>query len=217
MQIDDICKQLLSNAALDGGFNAIGLSQGGLLLRGLVQRCAGLHVHNLVTFGSPHQGVGAVPGCTAQTDSNCRLVHSLVSIGVYVPWVQAVLVVAQYYKMYTNMHSYLKASLFLADINNERTPANSTYVSALAKLNTLVLVKFDRDTTVVPAESAWFGFFDANGTVVSRRNFPSHSGLGLDKMEDAGKVVFLGIDAAHMHISTADWELVARLYLSDVL
>ena len=70
-QIDWVCQKLLADPLMADGYNAIGISQGGLLVRfdmpwetqwlvvnvlkrGLVQRCP-LPVKNLITFGSPHQ------------------------------------------------------------------------------------------------------------------------------------------------------------------
>ena len=76
-QIDWVCEKLLADPLMADGYNAIGISQGGLLIRlqrkqwwtlagfkargfkqmlfrGLVQRCP-IPVKNLITFGSPHQ------------------------------------------------------------------------------------------------------------------------------------------------------------------
>ena len=83
------------------GFNAVGISQGGLLLRfaptlhtmpltsdplsrGLAERCP-VPMKTLITFGSPHQGVFGVPHCVETTDSYllCELVRQLISLGGY--------------------------------------------------------------------------------------------------------------------------------------
>ena len=41
---------------LEAGYHAVGLSQGGLLVRGLAQLCNNTNIRSLVTLGSPHQG-----------------------------------------------------------------------------------------------------------------------------------------------------------------
>ena len=41
-------------------YNAIGMSQGGLFLRGVAQKCP-QKMKNLITFGSPHQGIYGLP------------------------------------------------------------------------------------------------------------------------------------------------------------
>ena len=84
------------------GFNAVGISQGGLLLRfaltlshlshwspgvsrGLAERCP-VPMKTLITFGSPHQGVFGVPHCVDTTNSYllCEIVRQLISLGGYI-------------------------------------------------------------------------------------------------------------------------------------
>lgn len=62
-QIDEVCAQLAGIPEISGGFNAVGLSQGGQFLRAYVQRCNTPRVKKLITLGSQHQGVMALPGC----------------------------------------------------------------------------------------------------------------------------------------------------------
>jgi hypothetical protein len=53
-----------------------------------------------------------------------------------------------------------RSNHFLTSINNEvPTTRNATYAAHLAQLETLVLVLFERDRTVVPKESSWFGSY----------------------------------------------------------
>lgn len=58
------------------------------------------------------------------------------------------------------MPAYLARNLFLADLNNERGTKDPQYAVNLASLEHLVLFRFQDDITVVPRDSAWFGFFD---------------------------------------------------------
>ncbi|NDD92014.1 hypothetical protein EBZ37_08020 [bacterium] len=62
-QIQEVCDQLAGIPELSGGFNGIGLSQGGQFLRAYVERCNKPRVKKLITIGSQHQGVMALPGC----------------------------------------------------------------------------------------------------------------------------------------------------------
>jgi palmitoyl-protein thioesterase len=56
------------------------------------------------------------------------------------------------------METYLESNHFLTSINNELAGTrNKTYAHNLASLETLILVLFKQDKTVVPKESAWFG------------------------------------------------------------
>ncbi|CAI7799536.1 unnamed protein product [Closterium sp. NIES-53] len=62
-QIDEVCASLAAIPQLARGFNAIGISQGGLLFRAYVQRCNSPPVRTLITLGSPHAGMAALPYC----------------------------------------------------------------------------------------------------------------------------------------------------------
>lgn len=140
-QVDEVCSALKQNPALIGGFNAIGLSQGGLLLRALVERCEGIKVNTLITLGAPLMGVAAYPGCGRENKwakmrvirvfrgvsrkireklLPCSLINALVGSSVYSPKVQSTLMPAQYFKDPKNIPTYLQANNFLADINNEK-------------------------------------------------------------------------------------------------
>lgn len=74
-QIREVCSQLAAIPELRDGFNAIGLSQGGQFMRAYVERCNAPRVKTLITLGSQHSGVMALPGCrplgpTTQSDSS---------------------------------------------------------------------------------------------------------------------------------------------------
>ena len=65
-QVDAVCAYLSSKYGTEP-LNLVGFSQGGQLLRALVQRCDTIGVHNLITLGAQHQGVMTIPGCTDDT------------------------------------------------------------------------------------------------------------------------------------------------------
>ena len=70
-QIEEVCEQLAGIPELAEGFNGIGLSQGGQFLRAYIERCNKPRVKKLITLGSQHQGVMAMPGCV-ESDSSER-------------------------------------------------------------------------------------------------------------------------------------------------
>ena len=58
------CEQVASNPDFQGEFNVVGLSQGGLLARYIVEECDMKgKVRNMLTIGGPHMGVDAIPHC----------------------------------------------------------------------------------------------------------------------------------------------------------
>lgn len=56
-QIDKVCREIRNDEKFKNGYFGLGLSQGGLFMRGLVQRCPHPPMKNLITLASPHQGV----------------------------------------------------------------------------------------------------------------------------------------------------------------
>lgn len=76
------CKELQKNPNFQGDFNVIGLSQGGLFARYIVESCEMPgKVRNMVTIGGPHMGVNAVPHCLS--GPICDLVNMVAEKLVY--------------------------------------------------------------------------------------------------------------------------------------
>ncbi|KAF8972912.1 palmitoyl-protein thioesterase [Flammula alnicola] len=159
-QIEFVASQLSSIPELQGGFDAIGLSQGGQFLRAYIERFNSPPVNNLITFGSQHMGISDIPECK-RYDVVCQVARRTAKQAVYGEWAQKNLIQAQYYRDPFNMEAYLSANKFLTSVNNEvSTSRNDTYSRNLASVGKLVLVLFTEDKTVVPKESAWFGTED---------------------------------------------------------
>ncbi|KAG0370318.1 hypothetical protein BGZ54_006894 [Gamsiella multidivaricata] len=216
--IDVVCHQLKAVKELEGGFNAVGFSQGGQFLRAYIQRCNDPPVHNLVTLGSQHGGVSDIPGCMLE-DPSCRLMRSIARSGVYSRYVRDHIVQAQYYKDPHNLQTYLQRNIFLPDINNELTPKNATYKKNLSSINKLVMFLFMDDITVKPKETAWFGFQDETGDIVDLEDQDQYKKdwLGLRTMDQAGKLVFDIMEGEHMQFSLEDFnERITLPYLLEI-
>ncbi|THU86012.1 alpha/beta-hydrolase [Dendrothele bispora CBS 962.96] len=171
-QIEIVAQQLaaIPELRVEGGFDAMGFSQGGQFLRAYVERYNSPPVHNLITFGSQHMGISDIPICRPY-DLLCQLARRATKAGVYGNWAQENLIQAQYFRDPYNIDTYLAANHFLPDINNELPSSsssspqalslgekrNETYAENLTSLNALILIMFTQDKTVVPKESSWFG------------------------------------------------------------
>ncbi|GAA6059856.1 hypothetical protein JCM10212_007061 [Sporobolomyces blumeae] len=136
-QIAQACAQLRSIPEIvdpslnpSGKFDAIGFSQGGQLLRALVERCGGrsdgsLRVRHLITLGSQHMGIDALPPCPPDSSplSPCHLMHlSLLRTSIYSSYAQSSILPAQYFRDESTdaaFAKYLAVNGFLRDINNE--------------------------------------------------------------------------------------------------
>lgn len=222
-QIDEACKAVIDNVDIRerGAFNAIGFSQGGQFLRGLIQRCPlsqhGIKVKNYISLGGQHQGVYGLPNCLKP--SICDYIRFVLTNAVYEKSVQDNVVQAQYWHDPTRELEYREKNIFLSDINNELT-INETYKKQLTSLDNLVLVQFAQDEMVIPRESSLFGFYASNQTdkIVSLKqsNLYMEDRLGLKKLDQTNRLKLITIPGHHLQYSIS-WFLseIGRAYLDN--
>lgn len=219
-EVQIVCNQLASDPHLRQGFDAIGFSQGGVLLRGLIERCPQVLVHTLVTFGSPHMGVLELPLCD-KSDWLCQRRNALLKKQVWLDSVQKTIVPAQYFRDPLQFDKYITHLHYLADINNEKLDHfNATYAHNFKKLHQLVLVTFLQDTTLVPKDSARFGDVDvATGGSLpyDQTDLYVDDLIGLRSLDEEGKVKFHTIDDDHMRISDTFIVDIAIKYLGEFI
>ena len=130
-QIDSLCTVLSADPLLTSKttrVDALGFSQGGQFLRGLAERCPGIRIRSLVTYGSQHNGIAKFQEC-GQWDLLCKGAIGAIRGNAWSTFVQGNIVPAQYYREVNETtglgsEEYLAASHFLADINNERREKN---------------------------------------------------------------------------------------------
>lgn len=212
-QISSVCEALHENPKLKDSntgeirVDALGFSQGGQFLRGLLQRCDGLSIRSLVTFGSQHNGIAEIKAC-GTWDFVCKGALALLRGNAWTEYAQFHVVPAQYYRTVnesTGLASdeYLEYSGFLADINNEREVKNATYNARLASLDKLVMFVFENDTTVIPKESGWFAEVNATSrevTPLRQRKMYKEDWVGLKELDRKGGLVFETTPGDHMQL-----------------
>ncbi|CAF2097937.1 unnamed protein product [Rotaria magnacalcarata] len=206
-QIDYACKLLNADTNLSQGYHAIGFSQGGQFLRAVAQRCPSPPMLNLISVGGQHQGVFGFPRCPGDNETICNYIRDLLHFGAYESFVQNHLVQAEYWHDPHKENTYRQASIFLADINQERT-FNEAYKTNLLKIRNLILVKFLRDGMVTPSESEHFGFYEENNTtkIIPLRESSLYLKdlLGLKAMDEQSRIKFLESDTDHLQF-TDQW------------
>lgn len=153
---------------------------------------------NLITLGSPHQGVFGLPNCDSD---RCKFFRSLLNHGAYLGWVQKLLVQATYWHDPLHEDKYRKYSTFLSDLNNE-IDINEEYVQRLKALKKLVLVKFANDTIVAPRESEWFGYYRPGQDILlesmEETRLYKEDRLGLKTMKETGQLVLYETEGNHL-------------------
>ncbi|XP_062996890.1 palmitoyl-protein thioesterase 1 [Elgaria multicarinata webbii] len=203
-QVKLVCDKLAKDPKLQGGYNAMGFSQGAQFLRAVLQRCPSPTMFNLISVGGQHQGVYGFPRCPGESSRICDWIRKMLDLGAYDKVVQERLVQAQFWHDPLNEDEYRKSSLFLADINQERG-VNQSYKKNLMTLKKFVMVKFLNDTMVDPSASEWFGYYrsgQAKETIpLKETSLYTEDRLGLKEMDQAGKLVFLGTVGDHLRFS----------------
>ncbi|OQN97890.1 hypothetical protein B0A48_16201 [Cryoendolithus antarcticus] len=220
-QLDDVCASLVeelgaSKRGKGVRVDALGFSQGGQFLRGLVERCPAVSVRSLVTFGSQHNGIAEFQHC-GTWDLLCKGAVAVVGGNAWTDTVQSSIVPAQYYReinQTTGLGSeeYLLHSHFLADINNERVLKNEVYKERMAALESFVMYVFEEDTTVVPKESGWFAEVNATSgdvTPLRERVMYNEDWLGLRELDEKGGLVLRNTTGKHMEL---DEEVVKKTF-----
>lgn len=222
-QIEQACAAILSNKYIKahGSFNAIGFSQGGQFMRGLIQRCPfqdhRIRVKNFISLGGQHQGVYGLPKCLDKTF--CDYIRYVLTTAAYEKSVQAHVVQAEYWHDPLNEDAYRKQNIFLADINNELN-VNQTYRQNLLQLEHMVLVEFLQDDMVVPPASSTFGFFKQNSKTeiepMESSRLYLDDRIGLRRLADMQALHLIRVPGRHLqyHIS---WFLdeIASKYLNN--
>jgi palmitoyl-protein thioesterase len=189
-QLGRFCESIRENRpVLSGGFNLIGISQGGLLARGYVQKCADFPVRNLITWVAPHGGVYPYPDPVIYTNA-----------------AQAKNSYPGYWRDPFQYNNYLTQSAYLADLNNENPGPNSTlYRDRLLGLENLVLIWSRVDDVLAPPQSGRFATFAIGRfplEVIDATKTPMWQGLGLDILNSTGRLMIYETDCKHAdHVS----------------
>jgi len=217
---------------LADGFDAIGLSQGGVLLRSMVQLYPDPPVRNLITVGSPHMGVARLPPCGA-SDYFCKAAEWALRTGVWSGYAQGGVIPAQYFRNQEDIATYLTKSGWLREVNNERwgdkqvggsedylegndgqgadrSPRNSTLKENFLRLENFVMFRFRKEVVIDPPTSTFFTLPNITETEwkpIPYRRLPLYSKdyIGLKALDERGGVHLGTCEGEHMQIDDDCW------------
>lgn len=207
-QAEKACNKLLAddNFANAEEFNVMGLSQGALLARYIVESCPIKgKVRNWASIGGPNMGVAAIPHCFE--GFICNIVNSIAKDFVYTSLIQNLIGPAGYFRDIQHEKQYKAGSVFLPHIDNEDDDTTSADRKArFSALNGALLMMFTEDTMVYPKESEWFQQLDMDGNVqpLEDSDFYKNDVLGVKALNEAGKIQFVSVVGDHLQFSADD-------------
>jgi len=216
-QVDQFAKTVKADPKLANGFNVVGLSQGGLIVRAYVQQYNDPPVYNLVSICGVQNGVFNCPLEVQIIPFVCSLFetnpyHFFDFVGIHLSF-------EDYFKDPANETAYLLGNDFLPLVNNEGATKNPLYKSRMTTLNKLALIEATEDTVVYPYESEQFGGY-VWGTKDQVFNFNTsdtyqQDWIGLRTLDAQGKVDLGSFVGGHIQFTQAYWNAVILPYFDN--
>nr|XP_020765097.1 lysosomal thioesterase PPT2 isoform X2 [Odocoileus virginianus texanus] len=199
------------------GVHLICYSQGGLVCRALLSVMDEHNVDSFISLSSPQMGQYGDTNYlkwlfpTSMRSNLYRICYS--------PWGQE-FSICNYWHDPHHDDLYLNASSFLALINGERDHPNATaWRKNFLRLGRLVLIGGPDDGVITPWQSSFFGFYDANETVLEmeKQLVYLRDSFGLKTLLARGAIVrcpMAGISHTAWHSNRTLYETCIEPWLS---
>jgi palmitoyl-protein thioesterase len=212
-QVELACESIKSNPNFQDKFSILGISQGTLIGRYIIEKCdIKGQVMRYMSFDGPQMGVGFVPKINCGTF--CDWVLNLTVPMAYK--FKDTIAPMEYLKYKYDRSYYDEHDVFLKKLNNDYEnyeDRDQEIYRRFTSLEKVKLIKSREDSVIVPRESSWFEFFDKDGKTIIplvESDFYIQDYIGLRKLIEEGKVTFTEFAEEHVlyHIKEYQQEIV---------
>ncbi|KAJ1966691.1 hypothetical protein IWQ62_002303 [Dispira parvispora] len=214
-QLYRVCGDLKKNGQLKEGFDAIGLSQGGLFMRAYVEFCNDPPVKSLITLGTPHTGISNIP---PHSNTFMHELQTLFYEASALPFIKNRLVPCQYTAQDLDSTKTRYSGDFLTLINNGGHQALNTSIrSNMVSLTQFTMISFLEEQIIIPKESTRFDYI-CNGNVVSLRNtdYFKEDRLGLKTLDENGRLHFKECRGGHLNLDRECLKILVDSPVADL-
>ena len=197
-QVEEACEKIKSNPKFQGKFNILGISQGTLIGRYIIEKCdMEGQVMKYMSFDGPQMGIASIPKITC--GSFCEWLCNITASLAYN--LKDKIAPCGYYKYKYDQETYMKTNTFLKMLNNENLEKDEEIYRRFTSLEKVKLIKSREDTVITPRESSWFEFYDKEGKEIVPLKFSDFyldDYIGLRKLDEEGKVEFTEFAEEHV-------------------
>jgi len=197
-QVEEACEKIKSNPNFQGKFSILGISQGTLIGRYIIEKCdIKGQVMNYMSFDGPQMGIASIPKITC--GSFCEWLCNITAPLAYK--LKDNIAPCGYYKYKYDQKTYQETNTFLKMLNNENEEKDEEVYRRFSSLEKVKLIKSKEDTVITPRESSWFEFYDKKGNYIvplKESDFYINDNIGLRKLDEEGKVTFTEFQEEHV-------------------
>jgi len=167
--ISSLISQIVaSNDSFRDGYHFLGHSQGGLMMRVMLEVMDNLQVDTYVSLAGVQYGIYGV-GFISNYFQNVS--DEYITDLFYTTLLQDQFSAANFWHSPETSQNYLTNNLFLPVVNNENPGPNAAlYKSNFLKAKRYVFFGSPDDGTVIPWETEIWGFYDNNEIIISMQN-----------------------------------------------
>ena len=212
-QVEEACEKIKSNPNFQSKFSILGISQGTLIGRYVIEKCNMQgQVMRYMSFDGPQMGIGSVPKLTC--GAFCDFLVNITSPIFY--GLQDRIAPAAYYRYKYDQEYYRQHNKFLKMLNNENEEKDEEIYKRFSSLEKVKLIRSKDDSVIVPKESSWFMFYDESGKNIvplEESEFYKKDFIGLRKLNEEGKLSFAEFRDEHVIYNVVEyWEEIVEFF-----